>query len=158
MKNIFVKLFTAIILCFSIFLFSSCGKKTFLEKGSGNWKVASVEIAYYKNFAATPDSVITFSTGDLGIFNFGASQDASFGGVSVNISYPSQFLHDGWSSTYTLNQHNSEILVIVQTFAQNTYNTEITVSGNKKNKQEWLIMSDDFVGNVVTETISVEKI
>jgi hypothetical protein len=154
MKNKFIKTFTAIIICSVFFLLFSCGKDQYLEKRSGPWKITNVEIAFYKNYSSTPDSVVTYSSDTTGYFNFYNGTPAN---VYVVIRYPSRFLIKDYEATYEVHEQNRSILVISNLVGSNWVDRKFTVTDYNKRKQEWTIMSDDFAGNVVRETISVEK-
>jgi len=154
MENGFIKTFIAIVIASSLFLIFSCGKDQYLEKRSGPWKITNVEIAFYKNFSSSPDSIVTYSSDTIGYFNF---YHGSPSNVYVVIRYPSRFLIKDYEATYEVHEQNRSILVISNLVGSNWVERRFAVTDYNKRKQEWTIMSDDFAGNVVRETISVEK-
>ncbi|MDD3876167.1 MAG: hypothetical protein PHT69_06070 [Bacteroidales bacterium] len=137
----------------SLFLMMSCGEDYYLEKRSGPWKITDVEIAYYKNYDATSDSTITYSSDTLGYFNFYHGTPSK---AYVLINYSSAFLTKDYGATYEVHDDNKEMLII--SILESTWVDYIfTVKDYNKKKQEWTIVKDLFNGNSVRETISVIK-
>ncbi len=153
MKNIFHPiLFIATI--GTLMIFSSCGKENYYEKRSGPWKVEEVEIAYYKSHLNTPDSVVHFKSDTLGYFNFYHGTPSS---VYVLINYPSVFLNKDYDAKYEVHEQNFDILVISNLVGSTWVDKRFAIDHPKRKTQEWTIVSDDFNGNAVRETITVHK-
>ena len=154
MKNISYKIALLSIFIGSTLLFFSCGKDYYIEKRSGPWKVTDVEIAYYHNHSNSPDSTKNYSSDTLGYFNFYHGTPSY---VYVLINYPSAFLIKDYSARYEVHEENHDILVISKLVGTKWVDRRIAVSNPNSSKQEWTIISDDFSGNAVRETINVEK-
>jgi hypothetical protein len=154
MKNTYNKIALFTILSVSMLCFFSCGKEQYLEKRSGPWKITNVDIAYYKNYSNTPDSLVNFSSDTLGYFNFYHGSPSS---VYVLINYPSVFLIKDYSARYEVHEENHDILVIKNLVGPKWVERRFTVSSPNSSAQEWTIINDNLSGYAVRETITVEK-
>lgn len=138
----------------TILMLSSCGKEQYLEKRAGPWKVTKVEMAFYKNHSSEVDSLVTFESDTLGYFNFYHGSPSS---VYILINYPSAFLAKDYNGRYEVHEENQEILAISNLVGSNWVERRFAVDHPKRNKQQWTIVSDNFAGNALRETIFVEK-